>query len=162
MELALEQAQISLTEGNFPVGAVLVIDEKLIDQKRNFIKTKSDWISHAEMELIKEHSSLIKKSIKNNSFITLYTTLEPCLMCLGAAALHRISRIVYACSDPFTGATCVKQEDLPVGYKNMWPKMEGGLMKEDSKKLLIQCMERGNNEKWKKMLELLEKKKEKK
>jgi tRNA(adenine34) deaminase len=157
MRLALAEAQAGLDEGNFPVGAVLVIGNKLIDKGRNSIKTNSDWISHAEMLLLHKNSVLIKKSRKEKLLVTLYTTLEPCLMCFGAAVLHRISRIVYACSDPYTGATCVKLESLPVGYKEMWPaSMEEGPFGNESQGLILQFTEKQGSAKWDKMSSLIE------
>src|SRR3989344_3216536 len=103
MEIAIKEAEISLDEGNFPVGAVLVVDDKLIGKDRNSIYSNKNWTSHAEMKLLSKYSSLIKEHVKNkNSVVTLYMSLEPCLMCFGASVLNRISRIVYACPDPFT------------------------------------------------------------
>lgn len=155
MELAMEQARISSSEGNFPVGAVLVIDGKLIDTSRNLITSNSDWISHAEMGLLTKHAPLIKKSRKNNLDVVIYSTFEPCLMCHGTCVLNRISRIVYACPDPFTGATHIGPNLLPVGYASMCPKIESGLLKNESKKLLIEHMNKHNPEKWKLAISLL-------
>ena len=139
---ALEQAKLSANDGNFPVGAVLVIDGKKIDSARNLLSTNSDWISHAEMNLIIKYSSLIKQSYNNGSSCTIYTTLEPCLMCLGACSLNRISRIAYACKDNFTGAGGVNFELLPHGYKEMTPKLEESVhFKDESKQLILKYFE---------------------
>lgn len=159
MELAINEAKISLEEGNFPVGAVLVIDGKLVGKERNSLHSNRDYISHAEMKLLSKYSSLIKESIKGkNSVVTLYTSLEPCLMCLGAATLNRISRIVYGCDDPFTGAANVQLDTLlPIGYKAILPKISGGLMKVESYDLVVACMQKEETGKWNEALNLYEK-----
>lgn len=115
MKEAIDQALQSSMDDNFPVGAVLVIDGKIIDRARNLLNTNSDWISHAEMNLLIKNSSLIKKNRQNNIPVEIYTTFEPCLMCLGACALHRISRIVFTLPDNFTGSiNAVDKKLLPV------------------------------------------------
>lgn len=159
MEIAIKEAKTSLDEGNFPVGAVLVVDGKLIGEDRNSIHSNKDWVSHAEMKLLSKYSSIIKDNIKNNkSIVTIYTTLEPCLMCLGASVLNRISRIVYACPDPFTGAVDVKLDTLlPMGYKKMWPQISSGLMKADSYDLVVTCMQKQDTDKWNEALDLYKK-----
>lgn len=155
MNIAINEAKIALDEGNFPVGACLVIDGKLVAQDRNSIKTNKDWISHAEMKLLLKYASLIKESIKNEkSEIILYTSLEPCLMCFGAGVLNRISKIIYACPDPFTGATHIHKNLLPIGYRNILPEISGGLMKENSYYLVVKCMEKADTDKWKEALAL--------
>lgn len=149
MEMAIDEARIAFGEGNFPVGAVLVIDGELIGKERNSISSDENWISHAEMKLLYKHSSLIKKSIKEkNSIVTIYMSLEPCLMCFGASVLNRITNIIYACPDPFTGGTNIELDTLPIGYKRMWPKVSGGLMKDISCDLVMKSMKKQNTEKW--------------
>ena len=155
MKIAIEEAKIASDEGNFPVGACLVVDGTLIAKERNQLHLNQDWVSHAEMRLISKYSSLIKESFKKGSTITIYTSLDPCFMCLGASTLNRISRIVYACPDPFTGVAEVYLDTLlPVGYKNMLPKISGGLMKEDSYNLITEHMQKQGKEKWNEALEL--------
>lgn len=158
MNMSIKEARISLEEGNFPVGAVLVVDGKLIGKDKNSIHSNKDWISHAEMKLLSKYSSLIKESIKNkNSIVTIYTSLEPCLMCFGASVLNRISKIVYACPDPFTGAMNIHLDNLPMGYKKMWPQVSSGLMKADSFDLVVSFMEKQGTDKWNEALDLYKK-----
>jgi len=161
IEEAINEAKKSFDSGDFPVGAVLVINGKAVAADRNSIHTNGDWVSHAEMKLLSKYSSLIKEQIKNNkSQVTLYTSLEPCLMCFGTSILNRITRIVYACPDPFTGSTHIDQKNLPKGYNNLWPKIEGGLLKESSYELLTEFMRKQGTEKWKEAIDLYEKMKE--
>ncbi|MEI6843205.1 MAG: nucleoside deaminase [bacterium] len=158
MKVAIDEAKISFNEGNFPVGAVLVIDGKLIGKDRNSIHSNKDWVSHAEMKILSKYSSLIKECIKDkNSVVTIYTTLEPCLMCFGASVLNRISRIVYACPDPFTGATDIDINTLHVGYKRMWPQISSELMRKDSYDLVIAYMQKQGTDKWNEALDLYKK-----
>lgn len=98
-------------------------------------------------------------SIKNKkSKVVIYTSLEPCLMCLGTSVLNRISRIVYACPDPFTGAMNIQLNNiLPAGYKKIWPEMSSGLMKTDSYELIVNFMEKQGTEKWNEALDLYKK-----
>ncbi len=157
MELALKQAEISLKEGNFPVGAVLVINGKFVDQARNLLSTNSDWISHAEMNLIIKHSSLIRESRMENIPVEIYTTLEPCLMCLGSSVLHRISKIIYACPDKFTGAFGLRIQQLPERYAEIYPTIEeAGVFKKESQKLVLEYMGRRQTPKWKTASQLME------
>lgn len=60
MKIAIEEARKSLSEGDFPVGAVLVIDDELVGKDRNSIHSNKDWTSHAEIKLLLKYSSLIK------------------------------------------------------------------------------------------------------
>lgn len=157
LEMALGEARKALGEGNFPVGAVLVIGGKLVDMARNLIKTSANWVSHAENELLWKCASLIKQSRKEGVEVTIYTSLEPCLMCLGTAALCRVSRIVYSCPDPYTGATSINPKSLPPGYAQMWPVIEQGPLKEESKAIVLESINNSANRKsrWAQMIELL-------
>lgn len=157
LQLALEEARKALEAGDLPVGAALVIDGKLVGTARNLIRTNSNWVSHAENELMWKFGKEIKQSRKLGLDVTIYTTFEPCLMCFGAAALNRISRIVYSCPDPYTGATNVRAQALNPGYAQMWPIVEQGSLKEESKALIIQALTSSSDPKWTQMLELLNK-----
>ncbi|MDD4983636.1 MAG: nucleoside deaminase [Candidatus ainarchaeum sp.] len=157
MKIALKEAKQALNKGDYPVGAVLVINNKVVGKTRNSILTKMDWASHAEAKLMAKCSAAIKKSIKtDHANIELFTTLEPCLMCLGSAVLHRISRIVFACPDPHGGATNINQNSLKNWYKNNWPKIDGELLKEEAYKLMITFMEDKNTAPWKEIKILYE------
>ena len=157
MKLSLKEAEKSLNNKDFPVGAVLVIDGKLVDKKRNTLHNDKDWTSHAESLIIKENSKIIRDKIKNNnSKVELYTTLEPCLMCLGTAVLNRISKIVYACPDPHGGATHLNPKNLTKWYERKWPEIKCGLFKEKSYELLVNFMKEKNDETWNKILKLYE------
>jgi len=159
MEEAIMEAKLTFEQGNFPVGAVLVINGTLIDKSRNQLFTESNWVAHAEMNLFIKHSSLIKKRVNEGGSVEVYTTLEPCLMCLGAGALHRVARIIYSCKDNFTGARNIDKNSLPEDYKNLIPELvETDLFKKDSKDLLLQFMNKEENQshKWNRRRDILE------
>jgi tRNA(adenine34) deaminase len=102
MRIALELAQCAAEQGEVPVGAVLVMDGKLIGRGYNRPITASDPSAHAEIEALREAA----KTLRNYRLpgATLYVTLEPCAMCAGALMHARVDRIVYGASDPKTGA----------------------------------------------------------
>ncbi|MBW3020991.1 nucleoside deaminase [Candidatus Woesearchaeota archaeon] len=159
MNLAIEQARISLDHGDYPVGSVLVIDDKFISKNRNKLNSNGDWSSHAEAILIRENAKLIRDCVKyNNSKVTLYTTLEPCLMCLGTSVMNRVSRIVYSCPDPHGGATHIDPNYLTNWYVKKWPKIDGGLYREKSFEFLVEFMKNSN---WNSILCLFEEMKSK-
>ena len=97
MELAL-QAE---AEGNLPIGAVIVLDGRIIAEGRNAIWSPLPAATrHAEMEAL---WSVDPALWPRAGEMTLYTTLEPCLMCAGAIMLHRIGRLVFGAADPYGG-----------------------------------------------------------
>lgn len=101
IRLALEAEK----ENNLPIGAVVTLDGKVIAEGRNAI-----WYPHfnpnrhAELEALRNVPERLWKSSRN---MTLYTTLEPCLMCMGAILLHQIGRVMYGSADTYGGASLV-------------------------------------------------------
>jgi tRNA(Arg) A34 adenosine deaminase TadA len=84
--------------------------------------------AHAEHQLIAEHSARLRATPRGQDAvpICLYTTLEPCLMCLGIAVLHKVNRIVVACPDPHGGATRLDPASLGDVYPRIWPEVVRG------------------------------------
>ncbi|MFX0095243.1 MAG: nucleoside deaminase [Candidatus Hodarchaeota archaeon] len=142
MRIALDEAEKAFKEGNYPVGAVLVIDEKIIDSAHNKQITERSRNAHAEYLLLHENSKIIRKKVRrgSSSKAELYSTLEPCLMCLGSAVFHRISRIIFACPDPRGGATYLNPEILSSWYVKNWPVIQGGLYDEPSYALICKFL----------------------
>ncbi|MCK4670257.1 MAG: nucleoside deaminase [Nanoarchaeota archaeon] len=155
MKLALEEARKAYSNGDYPVGAVLVIDGKFVDSGRNALYSNKNWVSHAELRLLNANANIIREKRKNNSKVELYTTLEPCLMCMGTAVLNRISRIVVACPDPHGGAAHLDPKHLTSFYVRKWPKIDSGLFKEESYQMLVDFMRQ--NPAWVKVLKTFEK-----
>ncbi len=98
MQLALDEAQIAATLNEVPIGAVLVCDDAVIAAAHNLCEAKHDPTCHAEMQVIREVSALRKNWRLNDC--TLYVTIEPCPMCLGALFQARVGALVYGAPDP--------------------------------------------------------------
>ncbi|MFZ7131596.1 MAG: nucleoside deaminase [Eubacteriales bacterium] len=106
MMMALEQARIAKEYGEVPVGSVIVKESYVLARAYNQVEMKNDPTAHAEILAIKDAVRYI-----NNwrlTGCTLYVTLEPCLMCMGAILNARIKRVVYALGDNSKGAVASK------------------------------------------------------
>ena len=155
MQLALDKAKESLTKDNFPCGAVLVADGEIIGQSENKKETNKDRVSHAEMLLYIEYSSVLKKAKKEGYTITMYTTLEPCLMCFGSAAMHRVDRIVAATADPFGNMSQIEGDKLGQFYNSL-PQLEYGLCFQGSYELIKEYLLAADNDEARNYLQLFE------
>ncbi len=101
MKKALQEAEAAFKKGEVPVGAIIVVDNKVIARTHNLTEMLNDVTAHAEMQAITSAASFIGgKYLKN---CTLYVTLEPCQMCAGALYWSQISKIVYGASDEKRG-----------------------------------------------------------
>jgi tRNA(adenine34) deaminase len=103
MELALDQARQAAASGEVPVGALLVLEGQVISAGANGPISRQDPTAHAEITVIREAArKLGNYRLPKGS--TLYVTLEPCIMCMGAAIHARIDFLVFGALDPKTGA----------------------------------------------------------
>lgn len=109
MRLALELAKEAEQQGEVPVGAVVVIDNKVVGQGYNQTILLSDPTAHAEVIALRQAAKRVGNYRLNGAH--LYSTLEPCPMCAGALVHARIEKLFFAASDPRTGA-CVSQFQL--------------------------------------------------
>ena len=98
MEFALREAEKAFAKNEVPVGAVAVHEGKVIARAHNIRETTQDPLGHAELLLLKKLSK--KHKSWRLSGVTIYVTLEPCLMCMGALIQSRIDRLVFAAFDP--------------------------------------------------------------
>ena len=157
MNLAIKEAKKSFKKGNYPVGAVLVIGGKIIGKTSNSLHVDKNLFSHAEINILHKYSSKIKKSVDIlKEKIEIYTTLEPCLMCLGSSLMHRVNRIVFSCPYPRCGSTKLDKNTLPKWYSEQWPKIEGGLFKEESYDLMMAYMKNKNQKFFIRILKMYE------
>jgi tRNA(adenine34) deaminase len=101
MKRALAEAEQAFTEGEIPVGALLVCRNQIISRAHNLTETLNDVTAHAEMQAITAAANHLGG--KYLTGCTLYVTLEPCTMCAGALAWSQIDRIVYGASDEKRG-----------------------------------------------------------
>ncbi len=97
MRLALEEANLAFSEGEVPVGAVLVIDGDVVAKAHNTRETSKDPTAHAEVIAIRDASEKADNWRLSNA--TLYVTKEPCIMCSGTMVNARLGRLVYGCKD---------------------------------------------------------------
>ena len=109
MTIAIQEALKAEAEGEVPIGGVLVKDGLLIAKAHNQPISKNDATAHAEIQLIRTAGK--EQENYRLTGTSLYVTLEPCAMCLGAMMHARIERIVYGAHDPKTGA-CGSSENL--------------------------------------------------
>jgi len=101
MDLAFEEAKKSVQEGGIPIGAVLVINDKVISKGHNRMIQKNSLILHGELDALNNAGLLNQEDFKNS---TLYTTLSPCPMCAGAIILYKIPRVVIGENETLKGA----------------------------------------------------------
>ena len=101
MKKALFEAETAFEKGEIPVGALVVVDNKIIARSHNLTEMLNDVTAHAEMQAITSAANYLGgKYLKD---CTLYVTLEPCQMCAGALYWSQISKIVYGASDENRG-----------------------------------------------------------
>lgn len=102
IEAALAEAQAAASDGEVPVGAIVVWNGRIVGRGHNRVETAQDPTAHAEILAIGAAAQTLKSWRLDEA--TLYVTLEPCHMCAGAIVLARIPRIVYGARDPKAGA----------------------------------------------------------
>ena len=132
MNAAIAEAKIAAKKGEIPVGAVTVKNGEIIACAHNMREHKKSTLSHAECEAIAAANE--KTGDWRLDGCTLYVTLEPCLMCMGAIIAARIDEVVFGAADPESGAaeSRVFAGDLP-GKK---PRIYGGVREKECKELL--------------------------
>ena len=136
MALAIEQAKKAEGLVEVPVGAVLVQDDKLITQAHNQPISTNDPTAHAEIKLLRSAGKKLNNYRLPNT--TLYVTLEPCTMCLGAIIHARIARVVFGAYDEITGV-CGSCIDLSTSkWFNHSKEIKGGVLADECKNLLQQ------------------------
>jgi tRNA(adenine34) deaminase len=109
MQEALQEARLALQRAEVPVGAVVVVDHEIVGRGHNQRQTLPDPTAHAEVLALRQAAQQLGQWQLTTA--TLYVTLEPCIMCLGAVVLSRISCLVFGCKDPKAGA-CGSQFDI--------------------------------------------------
>jgi tRNA(adenine34) deaminase len=102
LQAAIAEAQAAEANGEVPVGAVVVHENKIIGRGQNRVLRDSDPTAHAEIVALREAGRALANYRLEDC--TLYATLEPCAMCAGAILHARIARLVYAAADPKAGA----------------------------------------------------------
>lgn len=101
MKKALQEAQAAFDKGEIPVGALVVVDNRVIAKTHNLTELLHDVTAHAEMQAITAAANFIGG--KYLTGCTLYVTLEPCQMCAGALYWSQVSKVVYGAADDHRG-----------------------------------------------------------
>jgi len=113
MMLALKEAEAAERAGEVPVGAVIVLDGKMVARGHNRTMDDCDPTAHAEVIALRQAAQKLANYRLTGA--TLYVTIEPCAMCAGAMIQARVARLVYGCEDPKGGAivSCFEMADHP-------------------------------------------------
>lgn len=130
---ALREAEKSEKEGEVPVGAVVVSENKVLSRAHNETIGKDDPTAHAEIMAIRK--ACLKRKNYRLSGCDLYVTLEPCPMCLGAAVHSRINRLIFGAYDPKGGAVESLMK-FPFDRLNHTVEIKGGVLAEECGKIL--------------------------
>ncbi len=128
MKKALQEAEAALEKGEVPVGAVIVVEDRIIARAHNLTELLNDVTAHAEMQAITAAANFLGgKYLKN---CTLYVTLEPCQMCAGALYWSQISKIVYGATDDHRGCGVMGTKLHPKTI------IEGGVLAEEASAIM--------------------------
>lgn len=128
MKKALQEAEVAFDKGEVPVGAIVVIENRIIARAHNLTETLNDVTAHAEMQAITAAANFLGGKYLHNC--TLYVTLEPCQMCAGALYWSQISNIVYAARDEERGCIHLKTKLHPK------TKMVGGVLADEASSVI--------------------------
>ncbi len=134
MARALELAQEAAEQGEVPVGAVLVRNGVIIGQGYNAPISSNDPTAHAEIVALRDAARRFANYRLPGS--TLYVTLEPCTMCIGAIVHARVERLVFATREPRAGVVCSQGNELDRSFYNHKVVWEEGPLAQESAELL--------------------------
>ena len=134
MQIAIQEAVKAEQMGEVPVGAILVKDGFLIAKAHNQPISKNDPTAHAEIQLLRTAGSTLKNYRLTGT--SLYVTLEPCAMCLGAIMHARIDRLIFGAYDPKTGVCGSSENFMEASCFNHKITIASGVLENESKQLL--------------------------
>ena len=134
MSLALEQAVKAEEEGEVPVGAILVKDGLVVARAHNQPISTNDPTAHAEIQLIRAAGKKLKNYRLTGT--SLYVTLEPCAMCLGAIMHARVEHVVFGAYDPKTGVCGSSENFMDAKCFNHKINLASGVMENECRQLL--------------------------
>lgn len=134
MQIAIEQARIAEENGDVPIGAVIVRENRIIGKAYNQREQLQDPTAHAEIIALTQAAAALENWHLNGC--TIYVTLEPCPMCAGALVLSRMERLVYGCDDPKAGACKSLYNIVQDARLNHRLEVTSGVLAEQCSKLL--------------------------
>jgi tRNA(adenine34) deaminase len=149
MKKALDQARTALDAGEFPVGCVLVNQNRILatGARKGSMGNFPNEIDHAEMIALKCLADMDINTDKKE--MVLFTTMEPCLMCLGALILSGISEVVYAYEDVMGGGTGCNLTGLTPLYRNQKISIVPHILRQQSLELFKAFFRNSENSYWK-------------
>lgn len=134
MKEAIKEARKAESLLEVPIGAVVVIDGKIISRAHNLRESKQSAVAHAEILAIEQACQLVGSWRLENA--SLYVTLEPCAMCSGAIILSRVKRVVYGAADPKGGCAGTFMNLLQDERFNHQSEVTSGVLDEECGQLL--------------------------
>ena len=134
MKEALKEALKAYEKGEIPVGALIVVDGKILSRAHNQKETTNDPTAHAEILAIRQASEILGRWRLTDA--VLYITKEPCIMCCGAIINARIKRVVYGCNDQKAGGAVSLYKILQDKRLNHQVELISGILEEECRKIL--------------------------
>ncbi|CRK85333.1 tRNA adenosine(34) deaminase TadA [Neobacillus massiliamazoniensis] len=134
MKEAIREAKKAEELNEVPIGAVIVIDGKIISRAHNLRESQQNAVAHAELLAIEKACQIMGSWRLENA--TLYVTLEPCPMCSGAILLSRVSRVVYGAADPKGGCAGTLMNLLQDERFNHQSELTDGILESECSQLL--------------------------
>jgi tRNA(adenine34) deaminase len=134
MHAALEQALLGLAAGEVPIGAVLVVDSRIIARAFNQPISATDPTAHAEVLVLRDAAHALGNYRLTEA--TVYVTVEPCLMCVGAMVHARVREVVYGATEPKTGAVLSTIKALESPGLNHRFAITGGVLEDDCRAII--------------------------
>ncbi len=134
MRYAIRLAQRAEQQGEVPVGAIVVRDNRCIAEGWNIPITSHDPTAHAEVVAMRGAGVHVQNYRLNDA--TLYVTLEPCVMCIGAMSHARIKRLVFGAYDPKRGAVCNALSLTDAAFLNHRISWDGGVLETECSEML--------------------------
>jgi len=130
MKRALQEAATAFEKGEIPIGAIIVVQDRIIARGHNLTEQLKDVTAHAEMQAITAAANFLGGKYLHNC--TLYVTLEPCQMCAGALFWSQIPKIVFGAYDPQRGFSALGGQMHPKAI------ISGGILEEECSEILKQ------------------------
>ncbi len=134
MRLAIEQARAAAVRGEVPIGAIVVLEERIVSAAGNRTIADCDPTAHAEIIALRAAASAVGNYRLTGA--ALYVTIEPCAMCAGALVQARIARLIYGADDAKGGAVRTCMQVLDAGALNHRVAVTSGILADESVALL--------------------------
>jgi tRNA(adenine34) deaminase len=134
MREALDQARLALAAGEVPIGAVIVVEDRIIARAFNQPISANDPTAHAEVLALRDAARALGNYRLNEANV--YVTVEPCLMCVGALVHARVREVVYGAPEPKTGALVSTLKALELPGLNHRFAVTGGVLEDDCRAII--------------------------